>query len=133
MAGRERWGLRGKVHICRLDRTCFIRSCGADVCETKEWGDSTTMEFRLDGATAWHSYRNHDGSEGITSYQYDDGGKLLMVHNESGGVLVGLTIYEYDVAGRLVRVLYRPQTGDERIAESYEYSSTGCREKNTLR
>jgi hypothetical protein len=45
----------------------------------------------------------------------------LTVRSESAGALAGLTLYEDDAAGRLVRVLYRPQTGDERMTESYSY------------
>jgi len=78
---------------------------------------------------AWHSYRNHDSPEGITTFEYDDAGRLVSIRNESAGALVGLTLHEYDPAGRLARVLYRPQTGSERITESYEYASTGRKKK----
>jgi YD repeat-containing protein len=78
---------------------------------------------------AWHSHHNPDGSEWISTYEYDDAGKLLTVRSESAGALAGLTQYEDDAAGRLVRVLYRPQTGDERMTESYEHSASGCRKK----
>ena len=111
MAGRERWGLRGNVHVCRLERTCFIHRCGKDACETQQWGDSSMLEFREDANFAWHSHHNSDGSEWISTYEYDDAGKLLTVRSASGGALLGLTLYEDDAAGRLVRVLYRPQTG----------------------
>jgi hypothetical protein len=53
----------------------------------------------------------------------------LTLRSESAGALAGLTLYEDDAAGRLVRVLYWPQTGDERMTESYEHSATGCRKK----
>jgi hypothetical protein len=77
MAGRERWGLRGNVHMCRLERKCFMRRCGADACETQRWGDSCTLEFRDNANFAWHSHHNPTGSEWISTYEYDDTGKLL--------------------------------------------------------
>ena len=129
MAAREHWDLRGNVHQCRLERTLFLRRCGADACETKESSDGATIEFRPNGAIAWRSHRNHDGSEWIAAYEYDAAGKLLTIRNESGGAVVGVTVHQYDGAGRVVRVLYRPQTGGERITESYEYASTGTKKK----
>lgn len=129
MAGREPWGLRGNVQKCRLERTCFIRKCSAEACETREWSDSTAIEFLPNGDMAQSSHQNQDGSDAITTCEYDIAGKLLTVRNQSGGALVGLTVHEYDGARRLVRVLYRPQTGNERITTSYEYDSTGRKKK----
>ena len=55
----------------------FMRRCGADACETQRWGDSCTLEFRDDANFAWHTHHNPTGSEWISTYEYDDTGKLL--------------------------------------------------------
>jgi hypothetical protein len=129
MSGRESWGLRGPVRTCRLQRTSYFRRCGSDACETQEWSDSTTLEFRLKGAVARHSHRNHDGSEWTTTYDYDDAGRLLMVRHANSGGLAGVTLHEYDTSNRLGRVLYQPQGREARTVEIYEYSITGCKKK----
>jgi YD repeat-containing protein len=117
------------VRTCVLQRTCYVRKCGSDACETQEWGDSTTLEFRLDGTMARHSHRNHDRSQWTTTYEYDSAGKLLTTHHQNGVELIGVTVHEYDAASRLARVSYRPQGGDARTVESYEYLATGCKIK----
>lgn len=129
MTERDRWGLRGPVHACQVQRTWYSRRCGADACETEERGDITLLEFRADGAPARRSHHNPDGSEWTTAYEYDDAGRLMTARGENGGGLVDLQVYEYDTAGRLVRVLARPQGGGDRIAESYEYYATGGKKK----
>jgi YD repeat-containing protein len=129
MTEHERWGLRGPVHSCRLQRTWYSRRCGADACDTEERGDSTMLEFRADGAVARCSHHHPDGSEWTTTYEYNDAGRLTTAGSDNGGVLVDLQVYEYDTRGRLIRVFARPQGGADRIVESYEYSDTGGKKK----
>jgi hypothetical protein len=131
MTERDRWGLRGPVHTCRLQRTWYSRRCVADACKTEERSDITTLEFRVDGSLARRWHHNPDGSEWTSTYEYNDMGRLMTMHTENGAGLVDLQIYEYDSAGRLVRVIARPKGGGDRITESYEYDPVG-RKKKTL-
>jgi YD repeat-containing protein len=87
------------------------------------------LEFRADGAPARRSHQNPDGSEWTVAYEYNDAGRLVIARSENGTGLVDLQLYEYDTAGRLVRVLARIQSGDDRIAEEYEYYATGGKKK----
>ncbi len=129
MTERERWGLWGTVHSCRLQRTWYSRQCGADACDTEERGDTTVLEFRADGALVRRSHHNPDGSEWTTTYEYNDAGRLTAARSEDGRGLVDIQIYEYDTPGRLIRVLARSQGGGDRIVESYAYSETGGKKK----
>jgi hypothetical protein len=87
------------------------------------------LEFRADGALARRSHHNPDGSEWMTAYEYNDGGRLTTARSDNGGGLMDLQVYEYDTPGRLIRVSARPQGGADRIVESYEYSDTGGKKK----
>jgi hypothetical protein len=125
---RDRWGLRGPVHTCQIQRIWFTRRCGADACETEERNDSAILEFRQDGSLARRSHRNPDGSEWTTTYEYD-ANRLAAVRTESGGTFVNLHIYDYDAVGRLVRVIIRSADGRDRVTESYEYDADGRKKK----
>jgi hypothetical protein len=129
MTERDRWGLRGPVHTCRLQRTWYSRRCGAEACETEERSDITTLEFRSDGSLAHRSHLNPDGSEWTASFEYNDAGRLTTVCTENGPGLVDLQFYDYDIAGRFLRVISRPEGGADRIAESYEYDAAGHKKK----
>ena len=131
MTIRDRWGLRGPVQSCRLERTWFSRRCGADTCETEEHADMSNVEFRADGSLAREWHRNPDGSEWTTTFEYDRAGQLLNVRTENTSGLVGLQIYEYDAAGRSARLIARAKDGGERVAETYTYDTAG-RKKKTL-
>jgi YD repeat-containing protein len=131
MTDCDRWGLRGPVRSCRLQRTWYSRSCSADSCEAREHGDTAIVEFRADGALARRWHHNPDGSEWTSTYEYNGAGQLVTVRNESTASLVDVQRYEYDSARRLVRLVARAPDGRERIAESYEYDATG-RMKKTL-
>ncbi len=131
MTERERWGLRGPVHTCRLQRTWYWRRCGADACDTEEGSDNTTLEFRADGSLSRRWHHNPDGSEWTTTYEYNDTGRLTIGRTENASGVVGLQFYDYDAAGRLVRVTARSKDGGDRITESYEYDVAG-RKKKTL-
>jgi hypothetical protein len=124
----DRWGLRGPVHTCQLQRTWFSRRCGANACETEERSDSTVLEFHEDGSLAQRSHRNPDGSEWTTTHEYC-AGRLIAVRTENGAAFVSLHIYDYDVAGRLVRVIARSANGGDHTAESYEYDADGRKKK----
>jgi hypothetical protein len=82
MTDRERWGLRGAVSTCRLQRTWYWRGCVADACETEERSDEAIVEFSADGATLKRWHRNHDGSECTVgadqtaeNFEYDASGR----------------------------------------------------------
>ena len=100
----ERWGLRGPVHSCRLQRTWYLRRCGADACDTEERGDNTVIEFRADGAVARRSHHNPDGSEWTTTYEYNNAGQLTTARSDNGRGLVDLQVYKYDTLTSFCRV-----------------------------
>ena len=129
MTERDRWGLRGPVKSCRLQRTWYSGRCGAESCETEERGDTTLIEFRADGCLARRRHHNHDGSEWTSQYEYDNEGRLATVRTEYAAGAVDVQRYEYDSAGRLIRIVAQGTDGSERIAESYEYDATGRKEK----
>ena len=76
MTERDRWGLRGPVRTCRLQRTWYSRRCVGDACETEERSDITTLEFRVDGSLARRWHHNPDGSDWTATYEYNDTGRL---------------------------------------------------------
>jgi YD repeat-containing protein len=129
MTERERWGLRGPVHTCRLQRTWYLRKCGAEACETEERGDITDVEFRADGSLARRKHHYPDGSEWTTTYAYDDTGRPTSARTQDGSEVVDLQFYEHDDIGRLVRVIAHSHEGSDRIAESYEYDVAGQKKK----
>jgi YD repeat-containing protein len=131
MTDCDRWGLRGPVRSCRLQRTWYSRRCGAELCETDEHGDTTIVEFRADGALARRWHHNPDGSEWTSMHEYNGAGQLVIVRTENTAGPVDVQRYEYDAAGRLVRLVARAQDGHDRIAETYEYDATG-RKRKTL-
>jgi hypothetical protein len=129
MTERDRWGVRGSVQTCRIQRTWYSRRCGADACEAEERGDITFVEFRADGSLAQRSHRNPDASEWTTTYTYGDTGRLATVRTENNGVIFDLQLFEYDTSGRLLRVIVRPTDRGDRLAESYEYDGAGRKKK----
>lgn len=131
MTDRDRWGLRGPVQSCQLERIWYSRRCGADACQTEEHRDTRIVEFRADGTLARQWHRNPDGSEYTTTFHYNHTGQLLNVRTENADGLVGLQTYEYDTAGRLARLIARAKDGGERVAETYAYD-VARRKKKTL-
>ncbi len=126
---RDRWGLRGPVQSCRIERTWYSGRCGAELCETEERGDTTIIEFRADGSLARRRHHNPDGSVWTSTYEYNVAGQLATVRTEDAAGRVDFQRYEYDSAGRLMRIVAQAPDGSERIAESYEYDATGRKEK----
>jgi hypothetical protein len=129
MTDRDRWGLRGPVHVCRLRRTWYSRRCDAKACEAEEGGDTTEVEFRADGSLGRRWHHNPDGSEWTSTYEYDDLGRLRTLRTEDAAGVANVQFYEYDTAGRLARVMARPKDGGDRIVESYEYDAAGRKKK----
>jgi YD repeat-containing protein len=121
----DRWGLRGPVRYCRLQRTWYSRRCGVDACETEERGDISSVDFREDGSLASRWHQNPDGSELTWTYEYNDAGRLVMVRTEDTSGIVDLQRYEYDSGGRLIRLIARAKDGGDRLAESWEYDAAG--------
>jgi YD repeat-containing protein len=126
---RDRWGLRGPVRSCRLQRTWYARRCGAYACETDERDDESMVEFREDGALDRQSHRNWDGSAWTSAREYDEVGRLVRMWVAGATEPVDLQRYEYDAAGRLARIVARAQDGHERVSESYEYDAAGGKKK----
>jgi len=101
MTEKERNCLRGDVRSCRMEQRF--------------------LEFRPDGQLSRQTFLNPDGSELISSSDYDARGRILRVRSESGGELAGLQVYEYDPFGRLLRVVDRSPGHSERIVEAHDY------------
>jgi len=129
MTDRDRWGLRGRVRECRLQRTWYSGACGTDRCEAEERGDTTDLEFRNDGSVVWRRHTNHDGSEWTSTYEYDGAGRLVTVRTHNAAGRVDLQRHEYDDAGRLTRIVEQSSDASARIAESFEYDATGQKTK----
>src|SRR5579863_4768507 len=130
MNERNRWGVRGPVQTCRIQRTWYSRRCGADACEVEERGDITFVEFREDGSLVRRSHQNPDASKWTTTHTYDDTGRLATALTENNGVTFEFRLCEYEASGRLLRVIVRTTDRDDRVAESYEYDGAGW--KKTL-
>jgi hypothetical protein len=122
---RDRWGLRGPVQSCRLQRTWYSRDCGPDACENVERGDIDIVEFRPDGSLTRNWHRNPDSSEWTTIYEYDNARRRVNARTESTGGSIELLRYEYDSAGRLLRLVARDKDGTAHIAESCAHDAIG--------
>jgi YD repeat-containing protein len=131
MTERDRWGLRGPVQSCQLQRTWYPGRCGADRCETAERGDTTLVEFRRDGSLVRRWHHNPDGTEWTSRYEYDGAGRLMRIRTEDMAGLVEVRHHEYDAMRRLVRLVVSASDGSDRLAESYEYDQQG-RKKTTV-
>lgn len=131
MTERDRWGLRGPVQSCQLQRTWYAGRCGTDRCETEERGDTTLVEFRPDGSLVHRWHRNPDGSELTWVYEYDAAGRLMSSRTEHTAGAVEVQRHEYDAEGRLVRLVASAANGSDRVAESYDYDAQG-RKKTTV-
>ena len=107
-----------------MQRIWYARRCAADACEREERNDTTTLEFRQDGALARRDHQNPDGSEWITVYEYNDAGQITSTH--TGHVS---QVYEYDAEGRLLRVIAWSKDANDRVTESYQYDSAGRKKK----
>jgi YD repeat-containing protein len=132
MTERDRWGLRGPVKRIEVQRTWSAPRCTAAQCDVGERGDTSVAEFRADGALVDHRGRNPDGSEHAARYEYDSAGRLVavMFTDSTGSAMVRR--HEYDASGRLLRSVERDRIGQDRLAETYEYSASGSRTKVTL-
>jgi YD repeat-containing protein len=95
---RDHFGFHGNVHSCCTERT--LR-------QAEERRDSTSVEFRPDGAIAHRMHRNPDGSSFASTYEYDDAGRLIEVFagSESGPKLLAET-YRYDDSRRKTKTLH---------------------------
>jgi len=131
MTERDRWGLRGPVQSCQLQRTWYTGRCGAERCDIEERGDTTLVEFRTDGSIVRRWHHNPDGTEWTSLYEYDGAGRLMRIRTEHMAGLVEVRHHEYDVMGRLVRLMVTATDGSDRLAESYEYDEQG-RKKTTI-
>ena len=96
---------------------------------TEESGDTSTIEFHPNGSLALYQNLNPDGSEWNTIYEYDDTSRLRVRRSGDAVGNTNLRLYEYDDSGRLSRIIERSEGGSDRIAESYDYSSSGRKTK----
>jgi YD repeat-containing protein len=122
MTARERWGLRGPVRTCRLERTWSSGRVG------DERHDAAILVFRRDGALVSHWHQNHDGSSWKTTHEYDDLGRLVRVRTDNATGEHTVQSHEYDEEGRLSRIVERTPAG-ERVVERYDYDVTGRKQK----
>lgn len=129
MTERDRWGLRGLVQVCCHQRTLHARRCGENHCVTEESGDTSTIEFHPNGSIALSRHLNPDGSEWNIISEYDDTPRLKVRRSGDAAGNANLLLYEYDDSGRLSRIIERSEGGSDRIAESYDYSSSGRKTK----
>ena len=124
---RERWSLRGPVRACTLRRTWS--ACGANgQCGTDTRSDTAHVEFDRAGALTLHRHENHDGSAWASIREYDASGRLLAERYGVADELANTSIYEYDTAGRVQRLIRRAD-GRDRVAETYEYTTDGLKQK----
>ena len=96
---------------------------------TEESGDSSTIEFLPNGSLALYRLLNPDGSKWNTIYEYDDTSRLRVRRSGDAAGNTNLLVYEYDDSGRLSRIIERSEGGDDRTAETYDYSSSGRKTK----
>jgi len=129
MTHRDRWGLRGPIRECRLERATYSRRCGDETCETDERHDTTIVAFRPVGTLAERHHRNHDGSEWQSEYVYDADERLIRVRSVAPSGRDAFQLYEYDSKGRLITVIARDEDGRERVDETYEYDDIGRKKK----
>jgi len=127
MTDRDRWGLRGAVRHCRIQRTWNVRRCDTDACDTTESGDATIIEFRLDGALVSEKHRNPDGSEWTSLHEHNEAGRVVYVRTESQAGPGHSRVYEYDSNGRLVSVIARSENERDRLVERHDYDAAGQR------
>ena len=107
-----------------------MRSCDAQSCEVEQSGDSTTLEFRPDGALTTQEHRNPDGSNWKMVNRFRDDGKLILTECPGGEGGPALSLHEYDDSGRLVRIIAQASGCRERVAEIYTYE--GGRKSRTV-
>jgi hypothetical protein len=112
---RDHFGFHGNVHTCRTERT--LR-------QAEERRDSTSVEFRPDGAIAHRMHRNPDGSSFASTYEYDDAGRLIVIRNNSNIGPAFLRLHKYDDAGRLIEVFAGSESGPKLLAETYRYDDS---------
>jgi hypothetical protein len=111
MTDRDRRGLRGPVHTCRMHRYII-----------------TTLEFHPDGSLALQHHQNADGSTFTSTYEYESS-RLLRVTTKDQAGKTTLQSCRYDSQGRLTRLLTQSESGVERVSETYEYDAAGQKKK----
>src|SRR5262249_35480705 len=131
MTDRDRFGLRGSVKFCQLQRTWYSRGCRPDARQTEERNDVTVVEFRPDGSLERRWYKNPppNSSEWTHFYDYNDGNQIMTERAEQGGPIKITKLYEYDSAGRLSKIVMPDKNGQDRVAEIYSYDADGRKKK----
>jgi YD repeat-containing protein len=116
---RDHFKLRGNVHTCQVERTD---------CQAEESRDSTTLEFRPDGAIAHRMHRNPDGASFAWTYEYDDAGRLINVFARSQSDPEQLTeTHRYDHAGHKTKTLHlQPSQQNPKAIFCYGVECTDC-------
>jgi len=131
MTDRDRFGLRGPVKFCQLQRTWYSRGCGPDACQREERNDVRVVEFRPDGALERQWYKNPppNSSEWTNFYDYNDGNQLTTERVEQGGMITITKLYAYDSSGRISQIIMPDKDGQQRVAETYSYDADGRKKK----
>ncbi len=118
---RERWGFRGPVRLCRQRHTSYVRSCGAEACETEERSSPSETDFDAGGSLVRQWTRNPDGSEWTNWYEYDALHRMIASRTVNPQGVEDRSTTSYDAAGRPTARTFHPHNGPARLAQSYDY------------
>lgn len=118
---RERWAFRGPVRLCRQRHTSYVRSCGAESCETEERSSLHETDFDAGGSLVRQWTRNPDGSEWTNWYEYDALHRMIASRTVNLQGQEDRSTTSYDATGRPTGRTVHPHNGPERLAETYDY------------
>jgi hypothetical protein len=106
-----------------------FRRCGADACDTEERCSVTTTEYDREGRLLRQWHQNHDATEWIWIYTYDQNRRLRTIAAEGTAGAPEVRTHYYDQAERLERIGLKTADAVERIIESFQYDSAGRKTK----
>lgn len=120
---KEKYGLRGPVKKVLIEAAQFEEHDG-QIAEKPWYSYSNT--FNSDGQLIEQVYRNPDGSEWRTVYQYSDSGNLLSMRTfDTSGTLHSELRYIYDADDRLAAEQHVTRDGTVTTPTTYTYDDTG--------
>jgi YD repeat-containing protein len=111
MSQRAEHGLKGSVKSCTEEST-YPSCADAEGKVRPEIKSEHTMEYDPDGRLLATRYRNPDGTQWVTRFNYDAAGRLLKMGSGTDGQRVTTTTYSYDTQGRMetIRDDTKPET-----------------------
>ncbi len=118
---RESRGFRGPVRLCRERHTSYVRSCGAEACETEERTSLSEFEYDAGGSITRYWCRNSNGSESTFQYEYDALHRLIASRSVDSQGVEHCSTTSYDSTGRPISKTVRPHDGPELVVETYAY------------